>query len=119
MSKKTSYFTQVQYVLFFFITLQPLNAMSIRSSSTSKPVVDNDSESEENVDVWFGPGFYYGIWFDDEPDYWQWRDRHRHYPSNHNYYNHDRPIHYHHNEDHHDGGERRGGGGRHGGGGHR
>lgn len=45
-------------------------------------------------DVWFGPGYYYGVWFDDEPNYWQWRRNHWDYPPNRYYYHHDRPIYY-------------------------
>jgi len=47
-------------------------------------------------DVWFGPGFYYGVWFDNEPEYWQWRRNHWDYPANRYYYHRDRPIYYRH-----------------------
>jgi hypothetical protein len=56
---------------------------------------------EENYvdqDVWFGPGYYYGLWFENENDYWGWRDYHRDYPPNHNYYNHDHPMEYNHDQ---------------------
>ena len=108
--------------LFVLVALQPLNAMSIRTAPHVE-TTDNDlNEEEDNVDIWFGPGFYYGIWFDNEADYWQWRSNHRHYPSNHNYYHHDHPIHYHQNAPHGHGGHGNGGGhrgGGHGGGGRR
>lgn len=69
-------------------------------------------EDSDDEDVWYGPGFYFGVWFDNEDDYWGWRGNHRDYPSNRHYYNKDHPVHY---EGH--GGGARGGG--HGGGGHR
>jgi hypothetical protein len=86
-------------------------------------------EEYENEDIWFGPGFYYGIWFENEQDYWGWRDNHWDYPPNRRYYNRDHPIEYH-PEDHRDGErgrdrsprhgeEHRGGHGGRGGGGHR
>lgn len=94
---------------------------------------DNVYIEEDNTDIWFGPGFYYGFWFDNESDYWGWRGNHWDYPSNRNYYNHDHPIHYNHDGNRRDrdgrgdGGRDHGGGGRggerggggHGGGGHR
>lgn len=90
------------------ITLPTLFAMSVHTSSkTANNDDDNGDTNEQDVDIWFGPGFYYGIWFDNEPDYWQWRGNHRDYPSNHNYYHHDHPIDY--NHDGRQGG--RGGGG--------
>lgn len=75
---------------------------------------------EEQTDEWYGPGFYFGIWFDNEDDYWGWRGNHRDYPSNRNYYHSDHPIHY----DHHGGGDKGGSrssgrSGGHGGGGHK
>lgn len=63
-----------------------------------------DDEYDEDYveeDVWFGPGFYYGIWFDNEDDYWAWRRNHRDYPSNREYYR----RHYDHEGDRHQGDE--------------
>ena len=88
-------------------------------------------ESQENVDVWLGPGFYYGIWFDNEDDYWGWRGNHRDYPPNRDYYHPSQPIPYHEEErgsreaaPYREGGgggrgPMRGGGGHSSGGGHR
>lgn len=46
-------------------------------------------------DYWYGPGFYYGTWYDNEQDYWGWRREHPDYPPNREYYNHDHPVEYH------------------------
>lgn len=35
-------------------------------------------------DDWYGPGWYYGVYFDDEPGYYGWRRR---YPYYRGYYN--------------------------------
>jgi hypothetical protein len=55
----------------------------------------NNAYVEENSeDIWYGPGYYYGIWFDDEDDYQGWRYQHSDYPPNRDYYSHDHPIEY-------------------------
>lgn len=51
-------------------------------------------EDVKSVDVWYGPGYYYGYWFDDEDIYWVWRRKHAYYPPNRSYYNHNRPIYF-------------------------
>jgi len=82
----------------------PLHAMN-RTTVTETRTTDGTTVVDyTEEDVWYGPGFYYGIWFDDEDDYWLWRREHRHYPPNRDYYHRDRRIYYH--------------GGRHHGGGH-
>ena len=101
------------------------------SLHANEPIEDDDDETEEYLeepDFWFGPGFYYGVWFDNEDDYWQWRGNHKDYPPNHHYYNKDHPIYYNRGDeqprereqprDFH-GAPGRGGGGMRGGGGHR
>ena len=110
--------------MYFFLLLllscvHSLNAMG-RNSDVYVEVDDADSD-----DGWYGPGFYYGIWFDDEDGYWQWRNRHPNYPPSHRYYNHDHPVPYAHQggDGHGDGhgegpGEGHGDGGGHSGGGH-
>ena len=81
------------------ITAPSLTALSVHTSSkTADNNNQNNDTNEQDVDVWFGPGFYYGIWFDNESDYWKWRGNHQDYPPNHNYYNHDHPIQYNHND---------------------
>lgn len=126
------------------VTLAPiiswgaLNAKDAEQVQKVQNYQDTDIYIEEGgveeQDIWFGPGFYYGIWFDDEQDYWGWRGNHWDYPPNRYYYNHDHPVEYHHdgsgryrgyNRDRgdfrsggHGEGDFRGGGG-HGGGGHR
>lgn len=84
----------------------------VYSDATSSNNKQNNQSSQINDDIWFGPGFYYGTWFDNESDYWQWRGNHLDYPPNRDYYNHDHPVEY-----HHEGMEHREGGGH--GGGHR
>ncbi len=121
----------------YFLILSPfILSLSPLYSDNS----DQSKQKQSNVyieeDVWFGPGFYYGIWFDDEDNYWRWRRNHGDYPSNRNYYHHDHPVYYSSRErgEHgdeggaggggHEGGQSGGhsgghGGGGHGGGGHR
>jgi thioredoxin-related protein len=88
-----------------------------RTSAQSEQTNSQTDAYEEEEDIWFGPGFYYGIWFANEQDYWQWRRNHRDYPPNHRYYNHDHPIRYHSDDHrreddrHRDGEEHRGRGG--------
>lgn len=60
---------------------------------------------EDDEDRWYGPGFYYGIWFDDEGGYNNWH---------HNHWNHDQ----HGNHPHYHGGGHGGHGGGHGDGHH-
>ncbi len=75
-----------------------LDAMTYRRTEVHR---DDDDDYEED-EVWFGPGFYFGIWFDDEDDYRHWRHDHRHYPAHQRNY---------HRDGHHD--EHHGGGGGH------
>lgn len=88
-------------------SIHPLDAMTVRREEV---YYDDEDGNYVEEDVWFGPGFYYGIWFDNEDNYWAWRHNHRGYPPNHGYYHHDHPVHYH-------GGKHRdhGGDGHHGG----
>ena len=79
-------------------------------------VSDGYVEVDDSDDGWYGPGFYYGVWFGDEAGYWQWRNQHRNYPPSHRYYNRDRPVPYAHPEggehEEHGGGHPGGEGGR-------
>lgn len=105
-----------RHLLIFLLALFSLNADTQKNTQES-PYAE---EYEEYDDLWFGPGFYYGIWFESEPNYWEWRNDHPDYPSNRNYYNKDHPVEYHpeehermpenRGEEHY-----RGGGGMHGG----
>jgi uncharacterized membrane protein YgcG len=83
--------------------------------------VDNDDEGPyyycyDGADCWDGPGFYYGIWFDNEDDFHNWRNGHYYYNNGYYYGN----GHHHGDGNHHGGGGPGGGhgGGGHGGGGH-
>jgi hypothetical protein len=80
---------------------------------TGVEVDDNGTYYEEDEDgnvyiIWQGPGWYYGVWFDNEADYNHWRGR--------RYYRDGR--HYHDGHGYHDGHHGGGGHGGHGGGGH-
>ncbi len=98
-----------------------------QSKNNNEQAPTNLNENEVNVylnqtygDQWYGPGFYFGLWFTSIYAYQTWRYNHRDYPSNRHYYNHDHPVHYHghdHGERHNEGGQG-GHGGEHGGGGH-
>jgi len=73
--------------LFFAFSLYPVQAETMAEY--------NDEYIEENPqDMWFGPGYYYGVWFNNEEDYRTWRGDHQEYPPNHDYYSHDHPIEY-------------------------
>ena len=100
--KKVSYVIAILGSLLFL----PMHAESNLQQEQTDEQLNNSSNSE---DIWFGPGFYYGVWFDNEQEYWEWRGNHMDYPPNRDYYNHDHPIHY--NRDDHPRG--------HGGAGHR
>jgi len=86
-----------------------LCAFSLLASSRSTVYVDDDDDTQENVEVWYGPGFYYGFWFDNEYEYRDWHDHH------HGGGHHDGG---HHDGGHHDGGHHHDGGGHRGGGSH-
>ncbi len=69
------------FVLMAFLgiyMLAPLNAGS-RGGVEVEVSPDDDYYYDDGEDVvWIGPGWYYGVWFDTEYDYYGWRDGHRH-----------------------------------------
>ena len=67
-------------------------------------------DDDTDVEVWVGPGWYNGIWFDNEVEFDDWHHHH-----------HDHHDHHDHHGDHHGGGHHGGGhhGGGHGGGHHK
>jgi len=75
-----------------FLSVASLEAMGRTTVQT-----DNGSDAVE-TDVWYGSGYYYGLWFDDQDAYWRWRYEHRDYPSHRLYYHQSRPIYYHHHD---------------------
>jgi hypothetical protein len=85
---------------YFLITSLVLSAHSLSATDTGRvdtqKIQNSKQENQYNQteDVWFGPGFYYGIWFDNEDEYWGWRGNHLDYPRNREYYNHDHPVDY-------------------------
>ena len=89
---KVSYCIAILYI----VSAVSLDAMSYRQKKTG----DEDKDTYVEEDVWFGPGFYYGIWFENEDDYWEWRRNHKDYPSNRNYYHRERPDKGHYEEHH-------------------
>jgi len=81
--------------VFCFHPLDAASSSSGDAKNGQKPVYIEDEDDEDEADFWFGPGYYYGIWFANENDYWQWRGNHPDYPPNRKYYNHDHPVEYH------------------------
>ncbi|MBS0648817.1 MAG: hypothetical protein JSS10_06310 [Verrucomicrobia bacterium] len=72
-----------------------------------------EDDDDTNVEVWIGPGWYNGIWFDNEVEYDDWH--HHHHGHHHDHHGHH--DHHDHHGDHH-GGHHGGHGGSHHGGGH-
>ena len=94
----------------------PLFVFSMPLYAAPDQTEEDEYLEENSEDIWFGPGYYYGVWFNNEEDYQGWRRNHEEYPPNHDYYSHDHPIRYHPDGDErelHEGGIDRGG---HGGG---
>ncbi len=98
-------------ILPFFVFLIPfysINAMARSGVEVEVGVPVDDGYYEDTQDVWIGPGFYYGYWFEDEGAYHGWYRNHYHHRNGHR----------HSDGRHHDGrgGRHHGGGGHHGGG---
>lgn len=76
---------------------------------------DDDFYNQTGVNVWIGPGLYYGVWFDSEYQYRYWARRNYYYSRGWRNYRRG----YYHNHGHRRHGDgRHGGSSRHGGGGH-
>jgi hypothetical protein len=93
-----------RWPIFLFLFLSSLSAAWSKNGGTEDTTV-----YYEETDVWYGPGFYNGIWFGSEDDFVEWNNTHYHD------YNHQ---HINGGQDHRQM-EDRGGGGRMGGGGRR
>lgn len=96
MFKKKSYIVLALGI--FSLSMQFLEARNPKSqlaetTEENSDGLDNPRYSVDQ-DTWFGPGYYYGLWFEDEPTYWQWRGQHEEFPPNHDYYSPDRRIYY-------------------------
>jgi hypothetical protein len=63
---KKIYYLFAAFGMFFVSSLHSLDAASSKQVRTS---VDINSE----IVVWGGPGFYYGVWFNNEDEYSQWQ----------------------------------------------
>ena len=98
------------FILIF--SLQTLNAPSLSAMVRTGVEIDDDGyyyyDDRYDDGYWNGPGFYFGIWHDNEADYGYWRRRHPYYYRGGYYYRHR----------HGHGGHSQGGGGRHHGGHH-
>ena len=90
-------------LLSLIVSFQPLCAM-VRAGVE----VDNDDGYYYDDNDWDGPGFYYGIWFGNDYDYYNWRRGGYYYRDG--YYHGRGRGYYDHGHGH--------GGGHHGGGGH-
>lgn len=93
------------YVILATLTLTNLFAGSPRSGVevNAGVEIESDGNEDDTTIIWVGPGWYWGIWFDNEVEF-------------DDYYHH---HHYHgHDHDHHHDGHHHGGGGHHHGGGH-
>ena len=98
--------------VFLLVAVLVFSSASLDAMTYRRTEVHHDEDDDgvyEEDEVWFGPGFYFGVWFDDEDDYRHWRRDHRHYPAHQRNYHRDGHRDEHHREDHHDG--HRGGGG--------
>jgi len=82
--------------LIFYTTFIPLQAQV----GIGVEVEAGDEEPDQPI-IWVGPGWYYGVWFDDEYAYNDWYGHH---------HGHDHHHDHHHGGGHHGGGH---GGGRH------
>ncbi|MDE3046047.1 MAG: hypothetical protein KGJ02_05335 [Verrucomicrobiota bacterium] len=80
----------------FVATLLAVSSVQAMSSRQAPPPENPDKANAyiEEVDLWYGPGYYYGTWFENEDDYREWRRHHLDYPSNRDYYHPARPIEY-------------------------
>lgn len=96
MFKKKSYIILALGVL-------SLSIQSLESKNPKPQLAETTEENSDGLDnprysvdkdIWFGPGYYYGIWFEDESTYWQWRGHHEEFPPNQDYYSPDHPIRY-------------------------
>ena len=102
----------IRFFLLFLFCAHSLSAMNKDAN------VQVEVDVDDTDDGWYGPGFYYGVWFGNEDDYWYWRNQHNNYPPSHRYYHPSHPVPYE-GGGHGEGGGRGEGGGHSGGGGHR
>lgn len=76
--------------LFFLITLCLIpsfsHALKVRTPVATVTTIPNEE--------WYGPGYYFGNWYDDEGAYWAWRQKNRDYPSNRYYFSRYHRIYY-------------------------
>ena len=77
---------------------------------------EDDDDGYYSYNVWYGPGWYNGVWFSTEVDFDNWN--HDHYHSHHHHNGGGSGHHGHGGDGHHGGDHHGGGGGGHGGGHH-
>jgi hypothetical protein len=82
--------------LFCFVAFS-LSAM-VRASVDVEP----NQPAPVYYNEWYGPGIYYGIYFNDYPTYYAWQREH--YYGGPYYYRHNHPYHYYNNYPYHGGG---------------
>ncbi|HSX37898.1 MAG TPA: hypothetical protein VLE95_03615 [Chlamydiales bacterium] len=102
---------------YVFIALHVLNA-PLHAMVRAGVEVDHDEDDDYyEYDYWQGPGFYYGIWFDNEWDYDGWHEGHGHHHGREGHHEHGGGGHHEHggggHHEHGGGGHHRGGGGHH------
>jgi len=92
-----------KFSIFLALGIGSLSISVLEATSPTIQLVETTEENSDGLDnprysvgqdVWFGPGFYYGLWFECEADYWQWRGQHEEFPANRDYYSPDHPIYY-------------------------
>lgn len=93
-------------MLIVFILTIPCHYISGMVRSGVEVTQESNDDDDEQEEVWIGPGWYYGVWIDDEAEFRYWnRQHHWHrYDGRHHGGGHDGR--------HHEGGHH---GGRHGG----
>ncbi len=70
--------------LLFVCVLTPFSVLKAYSGTRSG--IEVDTGYDDNRIIWVGPGLYYGIRFENDYDYYNWRRHHRrsyHHPRHH------------------------------------
>ena len=86
-------------MVLFLLNFGSVDAMARRVDVQVGEGDDNQGYYYQEEDVWYGPGWYNGVWFGTEIEFNDWHGRHHHDYHHQHYRNYD-----HHNYDHHGGG---------------
>jgi len=65
------------------IPFYPIEAMAKSGVEIEVGVPTDDEYYDDTQEVWIGPGFYYGYWFENEGAYHGWYRDHYHYRKGH------------------------------------